>query len=358
VAREAARRAQCSNNLKQIGLAIHNFHDASNSLPPSTIFSHKPSFWGLIYPYIEQQSLYDVLGTIDVGTTNKAPLIVNGTSATNTGGWFVNGLTGVHEPLRAAFGSVSLYKCPTRRSGVRYVDNSPGIGTGTNNNNNGPRGDYAIVSSFDPATPTAPNYGNWFDQVSVYGNNDSNPNNLLQRNSSPIRVSVVTWASNAAAATPAVPVGHENEDKRFITSWQPRDTFSWWIDGTSNQIVVGEKFIPAKLVDKVPESLKESQWDGGNLNTNFTHGNMNTARGIYSLLPSIKRSPYDILDTEFYGSAGNNANIQHAVFGGIHPSVANFLFGDGSIRGISPNVNWATIHSLGKVNDGGVVSLD
>jgi len=58
-AREAARRAQCVNNLKQIGLAMHNYQSANNSLPPGM----KGSVWGtwLVYvlPYIEQSAMFN-----------------------------------------------------------------------------------------------------------------------------------------------------------------------------------------------------------------------------------------------------------------------------------------------------------
>src|SRR3954465_5343002 len=56
--REAAARMKCSNNLKQMGLAIHGFHDALGKLPPSRIADQYATWAVLILPYIEQDNLY------------------------------------------------------------------------------------------------------------------------------------------------------------------------------------------------------------------------------------------------------------------------------------------------------------
>lgn len=62
-AREAARRSQCSNNLKQIGLGLHNYHDSYNSFPYAWMAELTPipnvQTWATrILPYIEQMPLY------------------------------------------------------------------------------------------------------------------------------------------------------------------------------------------------------------------------------------------------------------------------------------------------------------
>src|SRR4051812_22750896 len=69
-AREAARRAQCVNNCKQLGLALHNYHDVNNGLPPGRIWQaglngcgynffqcQDTSWFVLMLPQFEQQPL-------------------------------------------------------------------------------------------------------------------------------------------------------------------------------------------------------------------------------------------------------------------------------------------------------------
>jgi prepilin-type processing-associated H-X9-DG protein len=62
-AREAARRAQSTNNLKQIGLAIHSYHDTYNAFPPAVVndANGRPLYSGrvLLLPFLEQNSLFD-----------------------------------------------------------------------------------------------------------------------------------------------------------------------------------------------------------------------------------------------------------------------------------------------------------
>ncbi len=75
MAREAARRMSCTNNLKQLGIALHNYHDAHGRLPPPTVFSSMKNDTGstadgqtynvgttgfvMLLPYIEQKAIHD-----------------------------------------------------------------------------------------------------------------------------------------------------------------------------------------------------------------------------------------------------------------------------------------------------------
>src|SRR5438270_10102700 len=58
-ARESAFRTACANNLKQITLAMHNYHDTNGYLPPRCVLGYGASWPVLIMPYIEQKNLYN-----------------------------------------------------------------------------------------------------------------------------------------------------------------------------------------------------------------------------------------------------------------------------------------------------------
>lgn len=84
--REAAARMQCQNNLKQIGLALHNYHDIGGSLPkggtqsPAGGYGH--SMWILLLPFLEQDNLYKKLDL--TGSTNgNTGLVYTGNNVAN-----------------------------------------------------------------------------------------------------------------------------------------------------------------------------------------------------------------------------------------------------------------------------------
>src|SRR5713226_7115781 len=80
--RAAAARIQCANNLKQIGLALHNYHGEQGAFPPGRVRSHVSgaqlcfSVHSHILPYLEQDNVYNMIdftAGADTGARNSAP---------------------------------------------------------------------------------------------------------------------------------------------------------------------------------------------------------------------------------------------------------------------------------------------
>ncbi|HEY1190354.1 MAG TPA: DUF1559 domain-containing protein [Gemmata sp.] len=101
--REAAARMSCQNNLKQIGLALHNYHDQSNQLPAggqgSELGGHGISWMGYILPHIEQGPMFSKMDFKGVA----------GNSQEHTGIFYLNTINGA-----AANGArIPTFLCPS-----------------------------------------------------------------------------------------------------------------------------------------------------------------------------------------------------------------------------------------------------
>jgi prepilin-type N-terminal cleavage/methylation domain-containing protein/prepilin-type processing-associated H-X9-DG protein len=111
--REAAARVQCQNNLKQIGLAYHDYHSALEKLPPSYISDpNRPVGWGyFILPYIEQDNLYRLYSP-------NAPF------------FYVNAAYGIDNQT-VANTSIKTFNCPSAptRGPYTYTFSYPGYPT-------------------------------------------------------------------------------------------------------------------------------------------------------------------------------------------------------------------------------------
>ena len=94
-AREAARRSQCTNNLKQLALAVHNHHDVFNRFPyqptdvrnPSNPDGNSMIGWNWpshLFPFVEQQALYDGLGVATQTPTDYRTALEAGTVEDHT----------------------------------------------------------------------------------------------------------------------------------------------------------------------------------------------------------------------------------------------------------------------------------
>ena len=124
-AREAARRMACSNNLKQIGLALHNYHAALSTFPPGGITegpccsTKSLTSWAIsILPYLEQQPLYD---QYNMNAYNEDP---------------------PNQLVRET--SLAVYACPTE-TGVKDLD-VPESGPGGTGGIEYRRGSYRCMS--------------------------------------------------------------------------------------------------------------------------------------------------------------------------------------------------------------------
>jgi len=306
-AREAARRMQCTNHLKQIALAAHNFHDVRNGLPPVTVSMENYGFLLLLFPYLEQNAAWDY-----VESRNKTHI--------DTGRRFWAGATedtytwaAPTEEQKRGLAPSTVY-CPSRRKGPVFVDS----------HHPGPVADYVV--------PMLRLNGNnvqadgWWNH---YRPGDSGQANIQ---AGPFRTATTTHSGNAGTDDTDLPW-----HRTAAQSWSPRDAFAYWSDGTSNQIVLGEKFV---RIAELRNCASGTAYDCSFFFSGASWKEYGIGRSAVAEVP-IARGPNEFVNAD--GSLRDRQPDWRSAFGSSHPGIVNFAFGDGSIRGISTSVPVSSI---------------
>jgi len=119
-AREAARRTQCKNNLKQIGLGLHNYHDVFSTFPIGSQISYFRTNWrASILPQIDQANVFNQMNPYPEARRGYAAGTGNTASGWDTPNAVLNNLL------------IAAYKCPSSTTQAFNTSTSPVTNNGT-----------------------------------------------------------------------------------------------------------------------------------------------------------------------------------------------------------------------------------
>ncbi len=294
-AREAARRSGCKNNLKQIGLALHNYHDTYSVLPPGYALSeaggknkyNRPQYgWGVaIMPFLELGAMFDSLapnsprGLVDVYSSKSA----------------------ADQQLLQTV--ISVYQCPT--------DVAP-----------------------NPVPQSIVNFGQGAGGYKY----DVGKSNYL----------VCTIGPSAAIADATAQELQDaiNNEGAFTGTYSYK--FSDFTDGLSNTFLAGERDggPTQPFTDGSTSTFFAGTWVGVGRPANFG------PQGIFTHLGRI--DPSQRINRDFWAESGSN-NSGGRAYSSLHKGGAQFLMGDGAVRFVSENINSTMYLLIGKRNDGEVI---
>ena len=330
-ARESARRTQCISHLKQLGIAMHNFHDTQlrfpsagwydwcNAIPNAAPAGIAAADWpqsGCVVAYGSVNSFSNgpIVSNLPTGTPWSGP-------PQQGAGWAFQLLPFVEQQANAnqAGGyarntSVTVMTCPSRRPANIKLTN----------------GSAAGGKPLDFAAP-------YFGPVS--------------RDTATIKADPNSIAGVIVPAEPPVARGNPDNLVRMATI----------TDGTSNTLLLGEKWLR-------PDQYLTGSWMDDH---NFLSGLDQDLIRIGDR-PPIRDTNKNPFTNVLVASGDNNPccdwyrdpNTQSpsprlgSYFGGAHPGGMNALSADGSVRGISWNISQAVFAAFGNKGDGVTFTLD
>jgi prepilin-type N-terminal cleavage/methylation domain-containing protein/prepilin-type processing-associated H-X9-DG protein len=339
-AREAARRVQCVNNLKQIGLALHNYHSAADSFPPGSALNGIAATPGLyatwepnmsaqamMLPYLEQSPLYNALNfsfgaEYDLGMNSTGVLTV------------VAGFLCPSDPNAAkGINTNNYHSCIGTTTDYMF---SPGMTGGANWEGTAPNVTFTGSTGL-------------FAQAVSYGLRHcmDGTSNTVAYAESLLGDSMATSVWAGVDATP--PSKYRGN---MVYGADPGDDLNRPHDAFQN---------PALTITLLQNC--NAMFQSTTTNIGDDHG-YRWSMGVtgYSLFNTIQTpndSQYPFSACRLDGTARDYPDSGFAYgSSSAHPGGINVCFGDGSVRFIKNSINRTTWWSLGTKANGEVISAD
>ncbi len=281
-AREAARRAQCANNLKQIGIAVHNYHDTRRELPPMRIIDGDRTWLALIMPYLEEGVAADL--------------------------WDPQRGCFYDQTLEARTAIVPSYYCPSMSHGSRILTQTD------------PTDDGHGHPLHDPFAPGLGYQGSISDYRAVAGStcvytgtlNNSGMNVTVKYNQA-VGNEFYHLVDGPVPQCRRTNVTKGGTGNRGAISWNAMTSLKSITDGTSKTLLGGEV---GKRISEQDHAFNGDHFPGWY---------------IGELEPFCQKCD---LNKNEGGDQG---------FGGMHPGIVMFVMCDGSVRPVSRETNLAVL---------------